>query len=186
MHQELKLLSTLVVIGAALLTGSAHAEEPATRISGEASFALPLGKLSDAANPAVGAFVRLEHRIIPSLDATASVGALYFLPKDAGGLSVSMLAIPLLVGVRVPFGESGPFATGEIGITRLSAHTSGTVAGVDASGSSDAEVKGTLLVGAGYRFGAIDVRGALGSLDVGHFGDTMFVGLYGGYAFAAF
>ncbi|MBK7395679.1 MAG: outer membrane beta-barrel protein [Myxococcales bacterium] len=186
MHQELKYLS-LLALAAGLLstTTAAHAEEPATRVGVDAGLALPIGKLSDGANLGLAGLVRVEHRIVPALDVTARLGAIYFLPKDAGGIKVSLLAIPLLVGVRVPFGE-GPFVTGEVGLTRVSAHASGTVAGVDASGSSDAEFKGTLLVGGGYRFGAFDVKATFGGLDLGHFGDTLFLGVNAGYNFAAF
>lgn len=181
-----KSCATLALVAASLTSlSTARADEPATSVGVDVGVGVPLGKLSDAVNPALSGLLRVEHRIAPVVDVTARVGALYFLPKDHGGISTSMLAIPLFVGVRVPLGE-GPFLTGEVGLLRLSAHSSGTVAGVDASGSSDAEWKGTLLLGGGYRFGAFDVRATYGALDLGHFGDSQFVALWGGYRFAAF
>lgn len=185
MREVMKALPVLALAASLLAPVVARADEPATSVGVDVGVGLPLGKLADGVNPAVGGLLRVEHRLAPVVDVTARLGALYFLPKDHGGISTSMLAIPLYVGVRVPLGE-GPFLTGELGLLRLSAHASGTVAGVDASGSSDAEIKGSLLLGGGYRFGAFDVRATYGALDLGHFGDSQFVALWGGYRFAAF
>jgi hypothetical protein len=142
---------------------------------------LPLGDYGEIATLAVGALGRAEFPIQPKLAITARAGVLYHLTKDE--FDGTLLFIPIYGGARYSLGAvpgQGVYLAGEVGITIGYASVD---TGFGTASDTETELGATL--GAGFRTGALDVRGALFIPDLGEADDPGIMGSVG-YDFAAF
>jgi hypothetical protein len=167
------------------LTGTPNSFDKAPMLLGaDAELAVPLGKLSDGANPGLGALLRFEYTLLPKLNLTARLGYIHFFGKDTGVGSASYRTIPILAGAKYDLTDT-IYAAAELGL-----FNNGWSVDVDfgpAAGGkrtiSDHETDLGLTIGAGMRFGEIDGRAGLQILDLGEAGNTMALGLSVGYNF---
>jgi hypothetical protein len=157
-------------------------------IGADAVAILPVGDYSNAASFAIGALGRFEYGVNDMLAVTGRVGLIYNLTKDSGGVSPTLLMIPILAGATYKLGTSGVFAYGELGLTYIT--ESATVMGMSFSQSW---TKLSLGAGGGYRAGKMSARAGIympGSIDSGSgttASSTTLLGLMAsfGYDFAA-
>ncbi len=125
---------------------------PGKTIGVDGVFVLPLGDYADGASAAFGALGRFEFGINAALSVTARAGLIYNLAKEIGGVTPTILMIPVMGGVKYNIGTSGLFGHAEVGIT----HTR-----VSVDGFSDATTKLSFQGGAGYQMGKIQLRGGI-------------------------
>jgi hypothetical protein len=169
-------LAVVVTPAVALADG----ELPPRTIGVDAAVVLPLGDYGNVASLAVGALARVEVPIANKLAITGRVGALYHITTDE--FDGTLLFFPIYGGARytVGTGPDGPYVAGELGITigYASADT-----GLGTVSDTDSELGMTL--GAGFRKGALDVRGALFIPDLSEADDPGIMGSVG-YDFSTF
>jgi len=152
----------------------ADGELPPRTIGVDAAVVLPLGDYGDIATLAVGALARVEVPIANKLAITGRVGALYHLTKEE--FDGTLLFFPIYGGAKYNLGAGpdGLYLAGELGITigYASADT-----GFGTASDTDSELGMTL--GAGFRKGALDVRGALFIPDLSEADDPGIMGSVG-------
>jgi hypothetical protein len=178
----LPILSFVTAVSALALFAptEAHAD-PVASIGGYVQPQIPLGNFSDVASFGIGLQVGADVMVAPNVAIVGGLGVTKYITKGSG---VSLLNVPISGGVRYAFDKLtyGPYVAGGLDINVL--HTSVDVDGFGSA--SDTSAKLGLGVGGGFRLDAFDFGGRLQSLDVGHFGDSVQVGLYAGYHFAQF
>lgn len=157
MRTPLLALAALAALVATTATASAQAygpapAEPRARTFGlEAAVALPT---EDGIDLWLGGLARIHVPTSAQLTITGRLGVMYAL-HDADGFS--FMAFPLYGGVAYSLSpEGGLYLAGEAGLTILRAS-------VEFAGEteSDTETELGLTLGAGYKKGNIDFRGAL-------------------------
>ena len=172
-------LAVVAVPAAALAQGEAGTLPPRT-IGVDGAVVLPLGDYGEVATLAVGALARVEVPVANKLAVTGRVGALYHITDD--DFDGTFIIFPVYGGVKynVGAGPDGLYVAGELGLSigYVSVDTGfGT--------ASDTETELGLTLGAGFRKGALDVRGALFIPDLGEADDPGIMGSVG-YDFATF
>jgi hypothetical protein len=115
---------------------------------------LPIGDYANAASLAVGALGRLEVPAGPGF-ATVRGGAIFHALKTDG----SLVFVPIYGGFRLPIGDGGLYAAGELGVT---------LAFASAGGASASDQRLGLTATIGLRRGPIDLRAGLFLPDVDH------------------
>jgi hypothetical protein len=147
--------------------------------------AVPTGDWGDAVGFGIGALARFEMPIKDKLTFTARAGYIQHMGKDgpdngAGQSATSTTSeIPLFGGVRYAFSQkesSAIYGAAELGFVNYRVS-------VDADGNSmsNSDTNFGMTLGAGWRSGKLDVRGALYFPDVDHAGDAMGVMATVGY-----
>jgi hypothetical protein len=146
----------------------------------DAAVVLPLGDYSNLATVAFGALAKVEIPVANKLAVTGRIGALYHITTDE--FDGTLLFFPVYGGVKysVGGGPDGVYVAGELGITigYASADT-----GFGTASDTDSELGMTL--GAGFKNGALDLRGALFIPDLGEIDDPGIMGSVG-YDFSTF
>lgn len=172
--------SVLFGIGLALslpLASIAVAAEKTMGAGIEATVQLPVGNFGDVAGIGLGGSVLYDYDFNPMWAVTGRVGYIYHLEKENGAAKTTYSQIPILVGAKYTIGPDLPlFITGEVGLYMVTADADVTIGGTTFSASSD-DTKLGISVGAGYPLGPVDLKVNLSSWDVGHFGDTMGIGV---------
>lgn len=120
-------------------------------IGGDLQFVLPLGDFADVSGPQIGPLFRFGYRVMPALEVTARAGYLYGLSKDNAGMKTSVSNIPVWVGARYFFMESGAglYGAGELGLNNMTFKLEGSVLG-QSMDASDSSTRFGFNVGAGY------------------------------------
>ncbi len=119
---------------------------------------VPVGDYANAATVGGGAAARFEVPLGPVF-ATACAGIVGNVMRTDSSLTM----LPFYAGVRVPIGASGAYAAGELGITYMIGSVSTAYGSASAS-----DTKLGLAAWAGYRRGALDLRGGLFAPDAGN------------------
>jgi hypothetical protein len=186
----LGVLVSLVIAGTLGLASAAHAQEappPAgerPHLTVHGGLHLPLGDFADAANPAIGAIVRYNIPVAQRLVVTAGGGILFHFPKtiDLGiaEVDLSLIQIPILGGVRYALSPSAsyPYVAAELGINIIRVSAS-----LDGESDSDTETDLAMLLGGGYVFGRLDLRGGLMISNLDEAGDSLGLVAMLGYQF---
>lgn len=180
--------------------GAAAASAPAAEVStsgaknalgADVGVLIPIGDLADYTSLMIGGVVKYEMDVTPRIGVTGRVGFFYGLSKSTsvGGSSVSqgISVLPVWVGGRyyIMGGGEGLHAGLELGINELMARASGSVAGIDVSGSSS-KTKFGFDIPIGYKIGDLDIQAQYSFLDVGAPDLDMAAGVTVGYNFLKF
>jgi hypothetical protein len=128
--------------------------------------------------------------VLPKLTLSARAGLIYHLGKDGGAggpggamVSTQVMEVPLLGGARYAFSQQ---RTGEIyGAAELGLFVYHVSSDLNGMSSSATNTNLGMTLGAGYRAGKLDVRGALLLPDLGHAGDAIGVMATVGYDLTA-
>lgn len=150
------------------ISTSAFAEPKTIGIDG--GVAVPTGDWGDAVGFGIGVLARFEMPISGKLTFVARAGYIHHLEKDDVMITVS--EIPLLGGVRYGFTPT-IYGAAEAGFVNYRSSVEG--------GGDDSETNLGMSLGAGYRAGKLDVRGALYFPDAGEADDAMAVMMTVGY-----
>ena len=110
---------------------------------------LPVGDYADVANFALGVFPRVDYGVTDKIKVMARVGLIYNFTKSLGGVTPTIVNVPVLVGVRYNIGASGLFADGELGFNYTH---------VSVSGASDSNTDFAWHVCGGYQMGKMEYR----------------------------
>src|SRR5262249_25027162 len=113
---------------------------------------VPVGDYANAARFAGGGLARIEFPVGPAY-ITGRSGVIANAMADAGMASLTF--VPIYAGVRYPIGGGG-YLAGELGITFMFGSVQ---TGFGSANASDSKLGLTLA--AGWRGGAIDIRGGL-------------------------
>lgn len=181
----------LAVVASVTLPASAEDAAPKARLGADAALLIPVGDMSNATSLMIGPLVHFEYLLSPNLAVTGRLGYLYGLKKSvsAGGATskYGLSDIPVWGGVKYYFGAgTGVYIGGELGLNILTASVDNPDSSYGTASASSSETKLGLNAGAGYRAGALDLRGGLSFLDLGHAGATMGLLASVGYSFASF
>lgn len=141
----------------------------------DAMAVMPVGDYGDAANVGIGVLGRLEVPAGPGF-VTGRAGVIFHsMDSNYDG---SLTLIPIYGGYRYPFGTSGAYVAGELGLTIGYASVDTPFGQMS---DSDSEIGLSLM--AGLRRGALDLRAGLFAPDT----DDLFAFVASaGYDFAAF
>lgn len=125
-------------VSAARADDSGSMDDKKITVGADAQFILPVGDMSNATGPQIGALLRGGYRVIPPLEITARIGYLAGLSKSQGSsaignVSSSISNIPLWVGARYYFMDApaGLYGAAELGFNFQ--QVSASVGGVSAS-----------------------------------------------------
>lgn len=141
----------------------------------DAMAVMPVGDYGDAANAGIGVLGRLEVPAGPGF-VTGRAGVIFH--SMSSNVDGSLTLIPIYAGYRYPFGTSGAYVAGEIGLT-LGYMSVDTPFG--SMSDSDSEIG--LSAMAGWRRGTLDLRAGLFAPDTD---DLLAFVASAGYDFAAF
>jgi len=177
-------------ITAALLSlsiaGSAFAQEgpevyaeamPTQRMDLQASVAVPVGDAADYVDPGFGALFMYSRLMNPQLAVTGRTGVLF----QTGG-EVDILHIPALAGVEyalAPRAAAHAYLAAELGLVYLHGSVDTGFGRV-----SDSEIEVGASLGAGYRFGGLDVRGQMYIPSMDEVDDTLHLMVTAGWTFS--
>lgn len=148
---------------------------PPKTLGVDAMAVMPVGDYGDAARAGIGVLGRLEVPAGPGFVTGRAGVILHSMNADVDG---SFTLIPIYAGYRYPFGTSGAYVAGELGLTL-------GYASVDTpfGRMSDSDSEIGLSVMAGLRRGALDLRAGLFAPDTD---DLLAFVASAGYDFAAF
>jgi hypothetical protein len=172
----------LALVSVLLVTGGAHAQDPAPPpaaaepgvkkigVGGDAMFFLPVGDLADATGPGIGILGRFGYRVIPALEVTGRIGYIFGLSKENGAIKTSISNIPIWAGARyfIMNPAAGLWAGGELGVNLLQFSSEGSVLGASLS-SSSSETRFGFNLAAGYVISEdlpIDIRAQFSYLNL--------------------
>jgi hypothetical protein len=173
-----------IVLASLLISGVANADSTKT-IGIDGGVAVPTGDWSDAVGFGIGALARFEMPIKDKITFTARAGYIQHLEKEGGGdmfggeSKSSAAEIPFFGGLRYAFKQEATtaiYGAAELGFVMY--RVSVDIGGME---SSDSDTNLGMSLGAGYRTGKLDLRGALWFPDVGEAGDAMAVMATVGY-----
>lgn len=150
--------------------------------AGDLHVGMPLGGLGDLGSVGFGLKARGEYWLLANVAVGLRLGYVHHI----GSGSASFGYIPAQLSGRYFFKDTrlGGYVGGEVGPNF--SFVSGTVAGVDVSGSG---VDFGLLLRGGYALGPdlpIDVSLLINIMNLAHAGDTIAIGIEAGYTFAWF
>jgi len=175
-------LTTFAFALTSLLSVAASADEalvasaaPQKTLGVDAMAVVPVGDYARAVTLGIGALGRFEAPAGPGF-ITGRAGVIFHAMKSSSDASLTL--VPLYAGYRYPFGTSGMYVAGEIGLT-LAFGTVETQFGE--MSASDSEIGFTLM--AGWRKKSIDFRAGLFVPDAD---DAVGLLASAGYDFAAF
>jgi hypothetical protein len=165
----------------------AHAEPPdaplGNDVAADAVLVVPFADWAQQIGVGAGASARLRVPMSPFTTITARVAAIWHAPHDDGALTVGLLELPLLGGVRYYVtdpGEARAFLAGEVGVVLQR----GTLA---QGGATDAQwrfVFGSSL-GAGVEYGRWELAASVWLPDVAHVEDAAAAMVTVGASFAS-
>lgn len=141
----------------------------------DAMAVMPVGDYGDAANAGIGVLGRIEVPAGPGF-VTGRAGVIFHTMNS--NVDGSFTLVPLYGGYRFPFGTSGAYVAGELGLTLGYASVDTPYGSMS---DSDSEIGVSLM--AGLRRGALDFRAGLFAPDTD---DLLAFVASAGYDFAAF
>ncbi len=168
-----------IALAAATLLSSAtstHAQGIAEQLKYgvDATLHLPVGDASDTAGLGLGALFRAEYPWKDRLTLTGRAGYVRHLENNGATWSW----VPVLAGVKYAL-SSSCHLVGELGFVHLSVSVDTARFG----SVSDSDLNLGLTMGGGCQVGAVDLRGGLHILDLGHADDSMTLGVSVGFNF---
>ncbi len=168
-------LTSLVAVTASADEAIYAAAAPQKTLGVDAMAVLPVGDYAHAATLGLGILGRFEAPAGPGF-ITGRGGVIFHAMNTSADASLTF--VPLYAGYRFPFGTSGAYLAGELGLT-LAFGTVDTALG--SMSASDTEIGFTLM--AGWRKKSLDFRAGLFAPDAG---DVIGLVASAGYDFAAF
>ncbi|HEU0030635.1 MAG TPA: outer membrane beta-barrel protein [Kofleriaceae bacterium] len=183
-------LATLTVVTTPALADTAGEPTPAVHaktLGVDGAIAMPTGAWGDASGVGIGALGRFEYALQPKLAITARLGFVQHLSKEVdlgfGTADSSTSEIPVFGGVRYAFSQSATssiYGAAELGfvVYRVSLDS-------DGMSKTGSDTNLGMSLGAGYRTGKLDLRGALFFPDAGEVDDAMAVMATVGYDLTA-
>ncbi len=170
-------ISLIAALLSTLAAGTASAQQgpeieaqtsPTKRMDLQASVALPVGDAADVLDTGFGVLFQYARLIQPQLAITGRSGLLY---QSGGAGEVTLLHVPALAGVEyslAPRHVAHAYLSAELGLVYLHGSVDTGFGRV-----SDSEVELGASVGAGYRFGGMDVRGQIYIPSMDEIDDTL-------------
>lgn len=169
-------------VGILLVLCSGPALAQHVRLGVDGALMIPVGNFSDLYGVGLGGLLRLEIEPLPGFAITGRSGYIQHFSKTLSGRLVTdakLGELPILAGAKF-YTDSGLYGTLEFGGTWLNPSVTGTVTGINYTSSA---FYVSAAAGAGLAFGPLDLGVRLHSVDLGHPGDTLQIGVTVGFNF---